>query len=111
MTRYARADGSKAANKREEEAATPWSVMVRGIRSGPPPDRRSVAKSRPDNPEDFDEADDIALANQNDSDDEVKNDEQDYEEEVEEQQPCMFVRVLCSYFNLVEMCCINAKCV
>ena len=100
MTRYARADGSKAANKREEEAATPWSVMVRSIRSGPQPDRRRdlVAKSRPDNPEDFDEADDIALANQEDSDDEVQNEEQDYEEYVAEARMLIFKK---QFFHLV----------
>ena len=66
--------------------------MVRSIRSGPQPDRRRdlVAKSRPDNPEDFDEADDIALANQDDSDDEVQNEEQDYEEYVAEARMLIF---------------------
>jgi len=29
MTRFARADGSKASNKREPEESTPWSVMVK----------------------------------------------------------------------------------
>ena len=33
MTRFARAVGSKASNKREEEEATPWSVMVAGVSS------------------------------------------------------------------------------
>ncbi len=85
MTRYARAQGSKADNKREEEAATPWHVMVANIRrSGPPVDRRKdlSAKSRPDNPEDFDESDDIV--NQPDTDDEQvtkKNVEEDEPEE------------------------------
>ena len=89
MTRYARAEGSKADNKREEEAATPWHVMVANIRrSGPPAGRRKdlSAKSRPDNPEDFDESDDIV--NQPDSDDErktkkkkVKDEEDEPEEE------------------------------
>jgi len=32
MTRFARAVGSKASNKREEEEATPWSVMVAGVK-------------------------------------------------------------------------------
>ena len=31
MTRFARAVGSKASNKREEEEATPWSMMVAGV--------------------------------------------------------------------------------
>lgn len=32
MTRFARAVGSKASNKREEEEATPWSMMVAGVK-------------------------------------------------------------------------------
>ena len=31
MTRFARAVGSKSSNKREEEEATPWSMMVAGV--------------------------------------------------------------------------------
>merc|ERR1719320_319501 len=31
MTRFARAEGSKASNKREPEEATPWAVMVKQI--------------------------------------------------------------------------------
>ena len=33
MTRFARADGSKGSNKREEEEATPWSVLVQQIKN------------------------------------------------------------------------------
>ena len=32
MTRFARADGSKGSNKREEEEATPWNVLVQQMR-------------------------------------------------------------------------------
>ncbi len=95
MTRYARAQGSKADNKREEEAATPWHVMVANIRrSGPPTDRRKdlSVKSRPENPEDFDESDDIV--NQPDSEDEQeakkKVKEEDDEPEEEEYDPSMY---------------------
>ena len=33
MTRFARAKGAAASNERVEEEATPWHLMVRGIRS------------------------------------------------------------------------------
>ena len=33
MTRFARSDGSKGSNKREEEEATPWSVLVQQVRN------------------------------------------------------------------------------
>ena len=33
MTRFARADGSKGSNKREEEEATPWSVLVQQVKN------------------------------------------------------------------------------
>ena len=87
MTRYARSEGSKAANKREEEPATPWHVMVANIRrSGPPTDRRKeiVSKQRHSNPEDFDESDDLALVNQNY--DHEASEKKEEEEEDEEQE-------------------------
>ena len=33
MTRFARSDGSKGSNRREEEEATPWSVLVQQVRN------------------------------------------------------------------------------
>ena len=33
MTRFARSDGSKGSNKREEEEATPWSVLVQQMKN------------------------------------------------------------------------------
>lgn len=66
MTRYARAQGSKADNKRVEEEATPWSLMVRGIR--PPENRRREQPEK--NPEDFDETDDIAFCDDDEDDNE-----------------------------------------
>ena len=87
MTRYARSEGSKAANKREEEPATPWHVMVANIRrSGPPTDRRKemTSKQRHSNPEDFDESDDLALVNQNyENESSEKNEEEEEDEEHE----------------------------
>lgn len=84
MTRYARAQGSKGANKREEEEATPWSVMVRGIRgSGVVDRRREVAEK---NPEDFDEADDIVGQDDDDDDVDVKQEESEDDDEEEEEQ-------------------------
>ena len=32
MTRFARSEGSKGSNKREEEEATPWSVLVQQVK-------------------------------------------------------------------------------
>ena len=87
MTRFARAEGSKAANKREEEPATPWHVMVANIRrSGPPADRRKelASKQRHSNPEDFDESDDLALANQNFDNQTYEENEEEEEEEQQE---------------------------
>jgi hypothetical protein len=82
MTRYARAQGSKGSNKREEEEATPWSVMVRGIRgSGVVDRRREVAEK---NPEDFDEADDI-VDDDDDDDVDVKQDESEDDDDDEQE--------------------------
>ena len=46
MTRFARAVGSKASNKREEEEATPWSVMVAGVSSFVVENRDGICHSR-----------------------------------------------------------------
>ena len=83
MTRYARAQGSKAANKREEEEATPWSVMVRGIRGSGVVDRRREVSEK--NPEDFDETDDIVVAD-DDDDDDVKQEESEDDDEQDEEE-------------------------
>jgi hypothetical protein len=67
--------------------------MVANIRrSGPPADRRKelASKQRHSNPEDFDESDDIALANQNyDNEDDGNN--QDEEEEEQEVLGMVFI--------------------
>jgi hypothetical protein len=86
MTRYARAQGSKACNKRQEEDPTPWSVMVRGIRSSGLQDRRREQTEK--NPEDFDEADDFALANDDDDDNtnNIKKESSGEESEEEEEK-------------------------
>jgi len=60
MTRFARADGSKGSNKREEEDATPWSVMVQQV------------KGRTGGVEDEDE--DFVVNEEDDDDDEMSSD-------------------------------------
>merc|ERR1712126_279957 len=60
MGRFARAEGSKGSNKREEEDATPWSVMVQQV------------KGRTGGVEDEDE--DFVVNEEDDDDDDMSDD-------------------------------------